>query len=159
MEKLTVINRFGNTISYRGAQRYLTTIADDLDKLSDIDGVFIPSELKKNGGFVQCALDNLDFTEQTADGSTLHATTHTMYTYLRKETCHQLLSKVAIPLKRAEVLLCNHHPLFTASERSNSVNDRRKAGSIKGVSLLAKDSETHSSTYETKIQAERSGSD
>ena len=58
--------------------------------------------------------------------------------------------------KRAEVLLCNYRPLFTASERSISVNDRRKAGSIKGVSLLAKDSETHSSAYETKIQAERS---
>ena len=94
---LTVMNRFGNSISYQCAQRYLNTIADDdLDKQSDIDGFFIPLELK-NGGFVQCALDNLDFSEHTADGSTLHATTHTMYKSLRKETGHQLISKVAIP--------------------------------------------------------------
>ena len=35
---LTVMNRFGNSISYQCAQRYLTTIADDLDKQSDICG-------------------------------------------------------------------------------------------------------------------------
>ena len=46
---LTVMNRFGNTISYQDAQRYLTTVADELDKQSDIDGIFIPSELKKWG--------------------------------------------------------------------------------------------------------------
>ena len=146
---LSVMNRFGNSISYQCAQRYLTTIADDLDKQSDIDGVFIPSELK-NGGFIQCALDNLDFSEHTADGSTLHATTHTMYKYLRKETGHQLIFKVAIPLKKGRGIALQSSPLFTASERSISVNDRRKARSIKGVSLLAKDSETHSSTYETE---------
>ena len=146
---LTVMNHFGNSISYQCAQRYLTTIADDLDKQFDIDGFFIPSELK-NGGFVQCALDNLDFSEHTADGSTLHATTHTMYKYLRKETGHQLISKVAIPLKKGRGIALQSSPLFTASERSISVNDRRKARSIKGVSLLAKDSETHSSTYETE---------
>ena len=71
------MNRFGNIINYQDAQGYLTTIADDLYKPSDIDGVFIPSELK-NGGFIQCALDNLDFSEHTADSSTLHATTHTI---------------------------------------------------------------------------------
>ena len=143
------MNRFGNSISYQCAQRYLTTIADDLDKQSDIDGVIIPSELK-NGGFIQCALDNLDFSEHTADGSTLHATTHTMYKYLIKETGHQLISKVAIPLKKGRGIALQSSPLFTASERSISVNDRRKARSIKGVSLLGKESETHSSTYETK---------
>ena len=48
---------------------------------------FIPSEVK-NGGFIHYALDNLDFSKYTADGSTLHATTHTMYKYLRKEAGH-----------------------------------------------------------------------
>ena len=48
---LTVMNRFCNTISYQDAQQYLTTVADELDKQSDIDGVFIPSELK-NGGLL-----------------------------------------------------------------------------------------------------------
>ena len=73
-------------------------------------GVFIPSELKKNGGFIQCALDNLDFTEQTADCSTLLATTLTMYKYLRKEKCHQLLSKVAIPLKNGRGIALQSPP-------------------------------------------------
>ena len=149
---LTVMNRFGNTISYQCTQRYLTTIADDLSKQSDIDWVFILSELR-NGGFIQCALDELDFTEHTADGSTLHATTHTMYKYLRKETGHQLLSKVAIPLKKGRGIALQSSTLFTASERSISVNDRRKTRSIKGVSLLPKYSETHSSTYEIKTFA------
>ena len=67
------MNRFGNTIKYQTAQWYLTTITDGLDKQ-------FPSELK-NGGFIQCTLDNLDFSEHTADSSTLHATTHTMYKY------------------------------------------------------------------------------
>ena len=69
---------------------------------------------------------------------------------MRKETGHQLISKVAIPLKKGRGIALQSSPLFTASERSISVNDRRKARSIKGVSLLAKDSETHSSTYETE---------
>ena len=113
---LTVINRFGNTISYQCAQRYPATIEDDLDKQPDIAGVFIPSELKKNGGFIQCALDNLDFSEHTADGSTLHATTHTIYKYLTKETGHQLLPKVAIPPKKGRGIALQSSPLYTDSK-------------------------------------------
>ena len=146
---LTVMNRFGNTISYQDAQWYLTTVADDLDKQSEIDGVFIPSELK-NGGFIQCTLDNLDFSEHTADGSTLHATTHTMYKYLKDETGLQQLSDVAVPLKKDRGIAIQSTPLFPGSERSISVNDRWKARSIKGLSLLPDDSVTHSASHETE---------
>ena len=143
------MNRFGNTISYQDAQRYLTTVADDLDEQSDIDVFFIPSELK-NGGFTQCSLDNLDFSEHTADGVTLNATTHTMYQYLKNDTERQLLSNVAVPLKKGRGIALQSSPVFSASERGISVNERRKARSIKGLSLMAKDSEVHSSTYETE---------
>ena len=37
---LTVMNRFGNTIRYQDAQRYLTTVADDVDKQTEADGLF-----------------------------------------------------------------------------------------------------------------------
>ena len=143
------MNRFGNTISYQDAQRYLTTVADDLDEQSDIDVFFIPSELK-NWGFTQCSLDNLDFSEHTADGVTLNATTHTMYQYLKNDTERQLLSNVAVPLKKGRGIALQSPPVFTASERGISVNERRKARRIKGLSLMAKDSEVHSSTYETE---------
>ena len=32
---LIVMNRFGNTISYQDAQRYLTVVADEVDKQTD----------------------------------------------------------------------------------------------------------------------------
>ena len=34
-----------------------------------------------SGMFIQCALDNLDFNEDTKDGTTMHVTTHNIYQY------------------------------------------------------------------------------
>ena len=73
-----------------------------------------------------------------------------MYQYLKNDSERQLLSNVAVPLKKGRGIALQSTPVFTASERGISVNERRKARSIKGISLMAKDSEVHSSTYETE---------
>ena len=79
----------------------MTTVADELDRWRFY---YIRIELESKG-FIQCALD---LSEHTADGSSLHATTHTMYKYLRKDAENELSSDVHVYLflsKRGEVLL------------------------------------------------------
>ena len=71
---VTMLDRFGNCVSYTEAQRYINTIAAETDKQVERDGVFIPESVYL-GNFTQFAIDNLDFHEKTKDGKTLHATT------------------------------------------------------------------------------------
>lgn len=80
--KLTVslLNRFGNSISYKEAQRYIRTMAMAVEEQTTRDGAFIPTNLKV-GRFTQFAFDNLDFQEYTKDGRTLHGTTHVIFQY------------------------------------------------------------------------------
>ena len=77
---VTVLNRFGHSISYYEAQRYITAMVQKVELQSIDYGVFVPSNCKV-GEFTQCAFDNLDFHEDTKDGSTLHATSHNIYQY------------------------------------------------------------------------------
>ncbi|KAJ8403226.1 hypothetical protein AAFF_G00354430 [Aldrovandia affinis] len=77
---VTLLNRFGNCISYQDAQRYITTMAKSVDEQTGQDGTFIPTNLKV-GRFTQFAFDNLDFQEYTKDGRTLHGTTHIIFQY------------------------------------------------------------------------------
>ena len=64
-EIVTMMNRFGNSISYQDAQRYITTMAQPTDE-PEQDKPLIPSNLK-SGLFTHCAIDNLDFHEHTPD--------------------------------------------------------------------------------------------
>lgn len=43
---VTLLNIFGNCISYQDAQRYITTMARSVDQQKAVDGAFIPSNLK-----------------------------------------------------------------------------------------------------------------
>ena len=82
-------------IVYDDAQRYITSMANLVNNKIETDKVFIPTNLNK-GNFLQCASDNLDFSEDTRDGKTLHATTHIFYQYQDRNedsTCE-------IPVKR-----------------------------------------------------------
>ncbi|KAJ8385346.1 hypothetical protein AAFF_G00189670 [Aldrovandia affinis] len=65
---VTLLNRFGNCISYQDAQRYITTVVKSVDEQTGQDGDFIPTNLKV-GRFTKFAFDNLDFQEYTKDGS------------------------------------------------------------------------------------------
>lgn len=78
---VTILNRFGHSISYGDAQRYVAAIAHQIDaQMDDNNSVVIPANLAK-GEFVQCAYDNLDFVKDSKDGKTSHSTTHIMYQY------------------------------------------------------------------------------
>ena len=59
------------------------------------DGIFIPSDLKSDH-FTQFAIDNLDFNENTKDGTTLHATTHVMFQYGNTD----IEGSASVPLKK-----------------------------------------------------------
>ena len=53
----TVLNRFGHSISYKEAQRYITAMAHKVE-LQTIDyGIFVPFSIKPDV-FTQCAFDN-----------------------------------------------------------------------------------------------------
>lgn len=57
---VSLLNRFGNSISYKEAQRYIRTMA--VEEQTTRDGAFIATNLKV-GRFTQFAFDNLDFQE------------------------------------------------------------------------------------------------
>lgn len=75
---ITVLHRLGLCISYTELQRILTSVALDItDKCSE-DNIFIPSNIVP-GIFTQYAIDNLDFSECTLDGKSMHVTSMVMY--------------------------------------------------------------------------------
>ena len=75
-----VLSRFGHITSYDDAQRYLATAVQQIEEKAEEEGVYIPANLVP-GSFMQSAVDNLYFHENTADGATLHATSHAVYQY------------------------------------------------------------------------------
>ena len=137
---VTLLNRFGYSASYDDAQRYITAIAHLIDGQMEKDNVFIPTNLTKNE-FVQCAFDNLDFSEDTRDGKTTHSTTHIIYQYSSTDLYHDRESK--IPTKKRQKTTCNVDTFHTP-ESCLSLQDRRKARSVRG---------TLSSQYNTELNA------
>ena len=74
-DTVTLLNRFGNCVSYQDMQRYITTMANEVTDQEETLGFFVPSNLVV-GLFTQFAMDNLDFHENSLDGKTTHGTTH-----------------------------------------------------------------------------------
>ena len=100
-------------------------------ELQTIDyGVFVPSNCKV-GEFTQCAFDNLDFYEDTKDGSTLDATSHNIYQY--PETVN-IEERCKIPKKTRSTTLLDVREFFPP-ESNLSLKDRRAARSIKGIKV------------------------
>jgi hypothetical protein len=75
---ITVLNRLGLCISYVDLQRLLTSVACQITDQAADDGTFIPANIL-SGHFTQFAIDNLDFSECTLDGSSMHVTSMVMY--------------------------------------------------------------------------------
>ena len=129
----TMLNRFGNCISYTEAQRYINTIAVASDKQVERDSVFIPESVKP-GHFTQ--FDNLDFYEKTKDGKTLHATTQNIYQYpLDKESTKATVSGV-VPLIKTRASSSKRLQKFEPSEDHLSAKERQKGKSVSGVMLV-----------------------
>ena len=123
-ELVRILHSFGHSIIYDDAQRYISTVVQQIDTKTDSDGVFIPSNLN-HGHFMQCALDNLDFSESTKDGTTLHATSLIMYQYPDKSDVPSTSAKVS--LKKSRMRSIAKLEDFSASSSSVTLNDRRAA--------------------------------
>ena len=61
----------------------------------------------KHGLFTQCAVDNLEFHENTADGTTTHGTKHVFYQYGNHEP-GQLASVPSTRLEKHQSALHHH---------------------------------------------------
>ena len=75
---ITALSRLGHCVSYTNLQRILTTIALEMQSKTDKDQIYIPSNIIY-GGFTHFAIDNLDFQENTLDGSSMHVTSMVMF--------------------------------------------------------------------------------
>ena len=92
---ITVLNKLGLCISYTDLQRILSSVALEVGEKST-DGVFIPSNILLQK-FTQYAIDNLNFSECTIDGSSMHVTSMVMYQHNGIEELLQNGSMATVP--------------------------------------------------------------
>ena len=130
---MRMLHSFGHSISYDDAQRYLSTVIQQIDVQADADGVFIPSNLAV-GHFTQCALDNLDFSESTKDDSTLHAMSHIVYQY---QDNNDQLTSAKVSLQKSRMRTIAKQDAFSAPSSSVTFTDRRGARSLENVQITS----------------------
>ena len=73
-----MLSRLGLCISYSELQRVLATVEAEVDEQTNDENIFIPANIV-SGKFTHFAIDNLDFSERTLDGSSMHMTSMVMY--------------------------------------------------------------------------------
>ena len=79
---VTMLNQFGNRMSYQDAQCYVSMMAAQADEQVSEDGLFILNSVV-SGKFIQFAISNLDFHENTKDCKTMHGTTQGICQYVK----------------------------------------------------------------------------
>ena len=134
-EVVRVLNKFGNATCYEDTQRYITAQAHQVDLQTDENGVFIPTNVYP-GRFTQCAFDNLDFKENTKDGTTLHATSHAIYQYV-SESDDIVQSSATIPPLKSRRRTIDETQTMEATGTDVGIAIRREARSILGVPLAS----------------------
>ena len=67
---LTVLNRIRHVISYVDAHTSISTIVQETEEKADENDIYTSPKLIYYS-FMQCAVDNLDFHENTTDGATI----------------------------------------------------------------------------------------
>ena len=95
---ITALNRFGHCISYTNLQRILTTIDIKMQTKSSGNETYIPSNIK-HGKFTRFAIDNLDFQENTLDGSSTHVTSMVIFQSDTNPDHNSTVSRVPVPVK------------------------------------------------------------
>ena len=130
-----VMNKFGHAIGYEDAQRYISAQAHRVDLQTEENGVFIPPDITA-GRFTQCAFDNLDFKENTKDGSTLHATSHAIYQYPMDDN-HEVRRSATIPVTKARRRTIDESDSLAVSDPGVTLNVRREARSVSGIPLAS----------------------
>lgn len=127
---ITMMNRFGNGISYSTVQRYLTTVANDISDKEEREGIFIPTNIIP-GHFTQFALDNLNFHSDTEDGGSLDATTNIVYQYRRLDD-----QQVGIvPVKKTRERGIKTPTDFEPVNTNLTLKDRKQARSLHDVEI------------------------
>ena len=129
------MNKFGHAIGYEDAQRYMSAQAHRVDLQTEENGVFIPPDITA-GRFTQCAFDNLDFKENTKDGSTLHATSHAIYQYPMDDN-HEVRRSATIPVTKARRRTIDESDSLAVSDPGVTLNVRREARSVSGIPLAS----------------------
>lgn len=138
-ETITLLNRLGHSISYQNAQRYIATIAEANADQTTEDGFFTPSQLKP-GRLTHFAVDNLDFQENTKDGTTMHGTTHAIYQYPNLDE-QQSTANVSVPLVKTRSSCHVNVDTFTTTDCGLTLKDRQRGRALAGVELQIKPSE------------------
>lgn len=133
-ETVTLLNRFGNSISYQDAQRYITTMAMQTEDQINQDGFFMPSNLR-TGQFTHCAFDNLDFHEYTKDGRTLHGTTHIVYQSVSQDDKSKISSVPTIPLVKSRRTSIEPPQPVQPTESFLTLKDRQQSRSLVGLQI------------------------
>ena len=132
-ETVTLLNRFGNSISYYDAQRYITSMALRAEDQVLDQGFFIPENIK-HGLFTHFAFDNLDFHENNVDGKTTHGTTHIIYQYQPDASGASVTMKVPLQKPRKPSLETSEQ--FQTKSSMLTLSDRRQSRSLCGMKLV-----------------------
>ncbi|MES9905168.1 MAG: hypothetical protein ABW168_21150, partial [Sedimenticola sp.] len=74
----------------------MTTVAQDVTEKYADDNIFIPSNIE-HGLFTQYAIDNLDFSECTLDGTSKHVTSMVMYQHEQSDNTLHTGSMTTVP--------------------------------------------------------------
>lgn len=75
--QMTKMNRLQQSISYDSFHRILTSVYNNVIAIKEEKGIYVPPNMR-HGVFTHFAMDNIDWNEKTADGSTYHATSAVM---------------------------------------------------------------------------------
>ena len=82
--QITLMNRINQSISYDTLHRLLTSAYNSIISTIEDKGIYIPPNMR-HGVFTQYSMDNIDWSEKTADGST-YATSSIMIQTPMKDT-------------------------------------------------------------------------
>ena len=136
-ETVTLLNRFGNSISYYDAQRYITSMALSAEQRQRDNGFFIPDNIRP-GLFTHFAFDNLDFQESSLDGKTTHGTTHIIYQCQPDQPSlseANTTMSVMLPLCKPRKLSLDSVEPFQTRSSMLTLTDRREGRSLRGMRL------------------------
>ena len=117
--------RFNNSISYNDSQQIIATIADSCEEQIQTNGIYIPPNLKK-GIFIQCAIDNIDFTN-------LHATTVIVFQHLPGD--EEIADVASVPLVKKQSVSVKDTIPFETTSSNLSLKDHKQARSLKDINL------------------------
>ena len=132
-EELTrMMSKFCYSIGYDDTQRYIGTFPNQVDQQTLQNGIFVPPNLAQ-GKFLHCALDKLDFSENTKSGTTMHATTQNVYQYQGTNREHSI-AFVPVQTNVRQRTLPNSEN-FIAPELHIGQKERKTTRSVSDVPL------------------------